>query len=289
MASSRELKNRINSVHSSQKITGAMKMIASAKLRKAENALYNTRPYLEELQQMGRMVRAQETQYITPFSEKRPLRKAGIVVFGSDDGLCGSFNLTILKRSLEMLMLYKEKTGQTVKVYAVGKKIRTELKKHEEVELIHIPNMNTPKMYNKGILQLADRLMADFIQGELDHVEVVYTHFVSIGTQEITSRQLLPRVSWAQEEQKGNPPARYIYEPDGQTILEMLYPLAIRADLLQRLLENQASEQAARILAMQMANDNARKLLKELQLEYNKLRQENITTELLDIAGGAQE
>lgn len=290
MATTRELKGRINSIHSSQKITGAMKMIASARLRKAENALYNTRPYLEEVQRLLDRITQQDCEYASPLGEVRKLQRVGLIVFGSDDGLCGSFNLLLYKKFLETLTEYQTGLEEPVMVYPIGRKIRTEVRKTPGVTIMDIPEQFSQREYNKGILMMADQLIDFFLSGKIDRIEVIYVHFKSIGTQEVKRMQLLP---W-----KGEVPKElsedelnkiYIYEPDCATILELLYPLAIRSNLLQTLLENQASEQAARILSMQMANDNAIKLLKDLQLEYNKLRQQVITAELLDIAGGSVE
>jgi F-type H+-transporting ATPase subunit gamma len=288
VSTSRELKSRIGSVNSSQKITGAMKMIASARLRKAETALYHTRPYLEELQRMLERVTAQESDYLSPLAAGRDPRRVALVVFGSDDGLCGSFNVMLYKKLLEAANAYAG--AESIKVYPVGRKIQAELKKNNSVEVMPLPEALLQKDYATGMLTLADDLIRQYLAGEVDRVEVIYAHFKSIGTQVMTRLPFLP---W-QGVHAGELPAserdqEYIYEPDQGTLIDMLYPLVLRATLFRALLENQISEQAARILSMQMANDNATKLLKSLQLEYNKLRQQNITAELLDIVGGTIE
>ena len=287
MATTRELKGRINSVHSSQKITGAMKMISSARLRKAENALYNTCPYLEQLQRLLDRI-AGTCDYISPWSIERSVEKVAVVVFGSDEGLCGSFNLMLYKKLQEEL-LDREK-GKKVEVYPVGKKILTEVKRTAGIEIKEIPELTVQKEHSNVMLSLADELMYRFLKKEVDRVDIIYAHYKSIGSQEMTCFQLLPWKGKELEKLSVTEQNRiYIYEPDCVSILDTVYPLTIRSALYRAFLENQTSEQAARILSMQMANDNAIKLLGNLQLEYNKLRQQGITTELLDIAGGVVE
>ena len=271
-----------------------MKLIASARLRKAENALYNTRPYLEEIQRLLGRLGDQVDDYVSPLGVEREVRRVAVIVFGSDDGLCGSFNVMLFKKFQEVLADFATGLEEPLNVYPVGKKIRSEMKKAAGINVMTLPPAFAQKEYSKGVLTIADELIRQYIAGEIDRVEVVYARFKSIGTQVMTRMQLLP---WKQPEglqpvveQAGSKQNHvYIYEPDATSILEMLYPLVLRVTLLQTLLENQTSEQAARIVSMQIANDNARKLLKTLQLEYNKLRQQGITAELLDIAGGAQE
>ena len=257
MASTRELKGRINSVHSSQKITGAMKMISSAQLRKSENALNHARPYMEQLQNILDHIASEINDYQSPLSQDRPVQRVAIVIFAANEGLCGAFNLLLYKKLLETLKEYDGKVKSPVFVYPVGRKLVNDIKR---------------------------------TRGDVDRVEVIYAHYKSMGTQIISREQLLP---WVPQETKALSDKErnkvYIYEPDCEEILETIYPLVIHSTMYRYLLENQTSEQASRILSMQMANDNAIKLLKNLQLEYNKLRQQNITAELMDIVGGSIE
>jgi F-type H+-transporting ATPase subunit gamma len=262
-----------------------MKMIASARLRKVESALHHTRPYLEELQRMLERVAAQESDYLSPLGTDRAVRRVALVVFGSDDGLCGSFNVMLYKKLLEAVNAHAG--ADSVRVYPIGRKIQVEVRKNSGVELMPLPEAILQKDYAAGMLTLADDLIRQLLEGEVDRVEVIYARFKSIGTQVMTRMPFLPwKGVHAGELSASERNKEYIYEPDQAAIIEMLYPLVLRATLFRTLLENQISEQAARILSMQMANDNATKLLKSLQLEYNKLRQQNITAELLDIVGG---
>ena len=261
MATMRELKGRINSVHSSQKITGAMKMISSARLRKAENKLLQAEPYRRKLWEIYAHIEKSGCEFQSPLTEGRQVKKVAIVIFASDDGLCGAFNINLYKKLVGEVQAYQKKGIREITVFPVGKKILAEVKRIEGIRL----------------------------KGKYDQVGVIYAHYKSIGVQIIRLRPFLPVTVELEEhiEITGRPDPWYIYEPGCEQVLAMLYPLMMRALMYNMWVENKTSEQAARILAMQMANDNAVKLLGKLQLEYNKLRQQGITSELLDIAGGS--
>lgn len=284
----RELKGRINSVHSSQKITGAMKMISSARLRKAESKLLQAGPYRQKLWEIYAHIQKSGCEYVSPLAEKREVKRVAILIFASDDGLCGAFNINLYKKLVEVVHNYQSSGKHEITLFPVGKKIMTDIKKIKGVRLEGHPAAFEEKDYVKGTRLLADDLMKAFLDGKYDRVEVVYAHYKSMGVQIIRLRQFLPVTL---EGEENIPPLQedpwYIYEPDCKSILEMLYPLLLHALMYEMFMQNRTSEQAARILAMQMANDNAVKLLGNLQLEYNKLRQQGITSELLDIAGGS--
>lgn len=291
MASMRELKGRIESVHSSQKITGAMKMISSARLRKAENKLLQSAPYRRKLWEIYKHIRQSGCEYVSPWVAQREVKKIALVVLASDDGLCGAFNINLFKRLVEAVHHWQAKDVQDIAVFAVGKKILFDVRRLKGIRLIDPPKSFEEKDYARATRELADTLMDGFLSGEYDRVEVVYTFYKSIGTQLVRNRQFLPFVAETETEEPEvlKKEAWYIYEPDCQGVLEMMYPLLLHAAMHESFLQNRTSEQAARILAMQLANDNAVKLLGKLQLEYNKLRQQGITTELLDIAGGQRD
>lgn len=288
MATMRELKGRIDSVHSSQKITGAMKMISSARLRKAENKLLHANPYRRKLEEIYAHILKSGCDYISPLAEQRKVKGVAIVVFASDDGLCGAFNLNLYKKLLEVIRDYQHTAGIEITVIPVGKKILPEVRRIKNIHLGNHPEAFEQKEEVRATRELTGGLVEAFLKGKYDRVEVVYAHYKSMGVQIDRVRQFLPVVV---EQEEGTKEAEeepwYIYEPDCGSILRMLYPLLLQASMYEMFLENKTSEQAARILAMQMANDNALKLLGNLQLEFNKLRQQGITTELLDIAGGS--
>lgn len=285
MASIRELKGRIGSVSSSEKITGAMKMISSAKLHKAMQALQRVVPFRQQIQSTIDHLLAADSEYISPLAQERPLQHVGIVLLGSDEGLCGAFNVTLFKHALDRIASLQEQGVTAITLYPIGKKVTAAAKKlHiEGVTVTTIPYMNS-KSPREEIEKMAGELTEAFLKGETDCVEVVFMHFISTGRQRVTHRTMLPVVAESTSGKKECKP--YIFEPDVATIFDTVLPLAVIASLQESIGENRASEQAARVLAMQSANDNAKKLHDELQLEYNKLRQQSITNELLDILGG---
>ena len=285
MASIRELKGRIGSVSSSEKITGAMKMISSAKLHKAMQALQRVVPFRQQIQSTIDHLLAADSEYISPLAQVRPLQHVGIVLLGSDEGLCGAFNVTLFKHALDRIASLKEEGVTAITLYPIGKKVVTAAKKLriEGVSVTTTPYMNS-KSSREEIEKMAGELTDTFLTGQTDRVEVVFMHFISTGRQRVTHRAMLPVVAESSAGHKECKP--YIFEPDVATIFDTVLPLAVIASLQESVSENRASEQAARVLAMQSANDNAKKLHDELQLEYNKLRQQSITNELLDILGG---
>lgn len=289
MATMRELKGRIASVHSSQKITGAMKMISSARLRKAENKLLQATPYRKKLWEIYAHIERSGCDYQSPLAVVRKVKSVAVVIYASDDGLCGAFNINLYKKLSEVVHSYQNAGVREITVFPVGKKIASDVRRIPGIKLGNHPAEFEHKDYPAATRVFADELAENFLKGDYDRIDVVYAHYKSMGVQLIQVKQFLPvvteplEVSDVPDEQE----PWYIYEPDCKTVLEMLYPLLLHAWMYEKLMENKTSEQAARILAMQMANDNALKLLGNLQLEYNKLRQQGITTELLDIAGGS--
>ena len=287
MASIRELKGRIGSVSTSEKITGAMKMISSAKMHKAMQALQRVEPFRRQIQSTIDNLLVADSQYTSPLTQQRPISSVGIVLLGSDEGLCGAFNMMLFKRMLETINRVKEENGEetTFVLYPIGKKVVTAAKKLSlpGVSVTELPYM-TAKSDGEKIKQMCDEISENYLSGVLDRVEIVFMEFLSVGRQRLATRTMLPVIAEASDNiVEGKP---YLFEPDVATIFDEVLPLSVLATLQESICENRASEQAARVLAMQSANDNAKKLREELQLEYNKLRQQSITNELLDILGG---
>jgi F-type H+-transporting ATPase subunit gamma len=296
MSTLRELKTRIGSVSSSEKITGAMKMISSAKVHKFEQALKRLVPYRAQIQSiMGHLLDA-DAQFSSPLIEDRPeVKTVGVAVFGSDDGLCGAYNINIFKHLLVTLNRIKE-ANPSLKphfvLYPVGKKMRRAVEKlaSDDIRVVTSENINS-KMEGKTVNDFTLSLQDSFSKGELDEVHVVYMNFLSLSRQRVKDSQLFPieadKITDSIESSNANKP--YLFEPDANRIFNEVLPMFVLSTMQEITVENRASEQAARIMAMQSANDNAKKLLDSLQLEYNKLRQQSITTELLDILGGQVE
>lgn len=293
MASMRELKGRIGSVSSSQKITGAMKMISSAKMRKAELALRKVRPFRNQIQTTISHLLEADGEYTSPLTEQRAVKRIALVLLGSDEGLCGAFNVSLCKLLLETIRNARAEAPVSFVIYPVGKKAVKFASKLAcaDIEVVQLPYMSA-KSSAEEVKQFTAVLTESFLNREVDRVEVVYMNFKSMSRQELATRVVLPIEAGnfpGASEGKYNSNKPYLFEPDANTIYNKILPLFVLSDMQELVCENRASEQAARVMAMQTANDNATKLLEELQLEYNKLRQQSITTELLDILGGKVE
>lgn len=296
MATLRELKTRIGSVSSSEKITGAMKMISSAKVHKNEQELRRLLPFKSQIQSIMGHILASDATFESPLIQDRDVHKICLVVYGSDDGLCGAYNMNVFKKLLEELNHLREKYGNDVEftIYPVGKKVAKAIThiKDSHIGTKHYEGVDS-KMGAERVNDFTLTLREGFTAGEFDLIEVVYMKFFSISRQKATVDQLFPvkdDVLLAESEGKGDKDTQvYIFEPDPNSIFNEVLPMFVLSMMQEITIENRASEQAARVMAMQAANDNAKKLNEELQLEYNKLRQQSITTELLDILGGQVE
>lgn len=290
MATLRELKGRIGSVASSEKITGAMKMISSAKMHKAEQALKQLFPFRRQIETIISNLLSADAEFSSPLLDKREIRHIGVAVWGSDDGLCGAYNVNISKRLISLIDGYKEAYGENVKVtlLPIGVKMAKAVKKLAEASVtIALPDGVDSKSAGRAVKAFTEELCYRFTSGEFDRVDMLYTHYRSVSRQELRVEQLLPVAQSAfavDGVSHSNRP--YLFEPDANTIFNSVLPMYLLAVTQDVFTENRASEQAARVMAMQSANDNAKKLLEQLRLEYNKLRQQSITTELLDILGG---
>ena len=293
MATLRELKTRIGSVSSSEKITGAMKMISSAKVHKFEQSLRQLLPYKNQIQSiMGHILESGES-FNSPLIENREVKTICLVAYGSDDGLCGAYNMNVFKHTLSVINEMRDKYGNGTKfvIYPVGRKIAKAVAKLQDgdISVVRVAGVDS-KMDGAAVNAFTMKLQEGFLNHDFDMVYSVYTNFISMARQRLKYEQMLP-VDSAAIAQEATKPGKdenkmYIFEPGADSIFRQVLPMFVLSAMQEITLENRASEQAARVMAMQSANDNARKLLEELQLEYNKLRQQSITTELLDILGG---
>lgn len=295
MATLKALKTRIGSVSSSEKITGAMKMISSAKVHKNEAELRKLLPFKNQVKSiMGHLLET-DMEFDSPLLMEREVKKVGVVVYGTDDGLCGAYNLNIFKHLLiEISRLHQEYGNDLeITIFPVGKKILKAVSriKNEDIKLKAIQGVDS-KMLPSVVNNFVNELRNSFVTGELDLIEVVYMQFKSMSKQLLTVEQLFPVSRQVIEGDNLNAESDnklYIFEPDANSIFNEVLPMFVLSTMQEITIENRASEQAARVMAMQSANDNAKKLLESLQLEFNKLRQQGITTELLDILGGQVE
>ncbi|MGM9816512.1 MAG: ATP synthase F1 subunit gamma [Lepagella sp.] len=294
MATLRELKTRIGSVASTEKITGAMKMISSAKVHQNEAALRKLQPFKDKIKSIMGHILSTDQNFDSPLIVAREVNRAAIVVFGSDDGLCGAYNSNILKGMLAHIESLRQELGEdlAIDIYPVGKKML------KTVERLHDSRLNIistdgvdSKMKGEQVNAFTDSLRRTFISGETDRIDVIYMKYKSMSRQILTTEPLFPISEKAllEDASEVNDNQLYIFEPDANSIFNEVLPMFVLSTMQEITIENRSSEQAARVMAMQSANDNAKKLLEELRLEYNKLRQQSITTELLDILGGQVE
>lgn len=290
MATLRELKGRIGSVASSEKITGAMKMISSAKMHKAEGELRKLKPYRECIETIIGNVLQSDATFSSPLTEVRPLNTVTLVILGSDDGLCGAYNVNLAKFMAAQIAEMRQAHGQELKfrIYPVGKKMRKIVGKLQsaDIEVVEPQDVDS-KSSGRPVKDFEAMLRSEFTSGRTDAVKVIYMYYHSAARQIATCDNLLPLAADAFSHTAGKASARpYLFEPDADAVFTTVLPMYLLSLTQEVFVENRASEQAARVMAMQSANDNAKKLQEQLSLEFNKLRQQSITTELLDIVGG---
>ncbi|MBD5372103.1 MAG: ATP synthase F1 subunit gamma [Bacteroides sp.] len=287
MATLRDLKGRIGSVSSSEKITGAMKMISSAKMNKAVRDIKRLLPFRNQLEAIIAHLLEADAQCVSPLTEEREVSHLTVVVAGSDDGLCGAYNLNIFKELLAHVNSIRESLpSASIRLIPVGSKMVKAVGKlsMDRVEVITDAPVNSKSTADE-IKRFTQDLQRSFLAGETDRVDFIYMGFISPARQRIKCEQLLP-VSAVEGDASAQVSQPYLFEPTADEIFAQALPLMLLSRVQEGFSENRASEQAARVIAMQSANDNASKLLEQLQLEYNKLRQQSITNELLDILGG---
>ena len=278
---------------SSEKITGAMKMISSAKVHKNEMELKRLLPFRRQVNSIMGHLLATGLEFDSPLISKREVKNAAIIVFGSDDGLCGAYNINIFKYLLSEIRKIRETLKDAkITIYPVGKKIANAARKLDlpGVEVESPGEGVDSKMLPETVNDFTNGMKAKFQDGEFDQVQTIYMRFVSMSKQipeTVTLFPVDPEVEGEHDSKDDN--KLYLFEPDPDSIFNEVLPMFVLSTMQEITIENRASEQAARVMAMQSANDNAKKLLDELQLEYNKLRQQAITTELLDILGGQVE
>ena len=320
MPSLKEIKGRIASVNSTRKITSAMKMVASSKLHHAQVAIQNMLPYETMLEHILKSFLAAEAEAQTIYDQERPVKRVALVVFSSNSSLCGGFNANVIKLMQRTVEAYTKELGEgSVEVYPVGRKVAEKARKlgytcfGEYASLVDHPHV-------QPCIDIAMELGEKFAKGEIDRVEIIYHHFKSAGSQVLTNKQFLPidieselerdherdltsniATKKAQDYLMKNRRRKkevkegeavllndnFIVEPDMNSVLTQLLPKMAHLMLYTALLDSVASEHAARMVAMQTATDNADELLRQLNLQYNKSRQQAITSELLDIVGGS--
>ena len=293
MGSLKEVKNRINSVKSTRQITSAMKMVASAKLHKVQGRIENMLPYQQKLNEILTNFLSTDATFETPYTDVRPVARVALVVFSSNSSLCGAFNANVIKMLGATLEEYQPLGKENILIYPVGKKVEMAVAKLGYQSQGSYQEMAEKPSYVQAY-ELAALLMKEFVEKQVDRVELIYHHFKSMGSQVLTREEYLPidlsKVeATAATEGSGKRGFQndYIVEPPvGQLIADLL-PKVLSQKLFTVLQDSNASEHAARMLAMQTATDNANELIQDLTKQYNKGRQQAITNELLDIIAGS--
>ena len=283
MASLKEVKGRIATVNNTRKITSAMKMVASAKLHKAQGAITNMLPYERRLH--GLLTNLLGGSEVLVWNTPREVKRVALVVFSSNSSLCGGFNANVIKHATQWLSQYQALGKDNILLYPVGKKVADALSKMGYAVQGNFQHLADKPSFAEAA-ELAQGLMNLFTRGEVDRVELLYNHFKSTASQILTREVYLP-MQTSGNTIEGKEDMDYILEPSREELLATLLPKVLRMKLYTVLLDSNASEHAARTMAMQIATDNADDLLQELTLMYNKTRQQAITNELLDIVGGS--
>lgn len=288
MASLKEVKGRINSINGTLKITSAMKMVSSSKLHKAQGAIENMLPYERRLHRILTHFLAADTPVNSVYAEQKSVKKIALVVFASNSSLCGGFNMNVIRHLSELIEAYASQVGrENILVYPIGRKVADAVKKMPGIEPMGDYQHLSGKPNYPEAASLAADLMSRFLRGEIQQVELLYNHFKSTSTQVLTRETYLPiRLDAAPGEVHDAGGSDYLIEPSGEKLLEALLPKVLRMKMYTVLLDSNAAEHAARMMAMQVATDNANELIQDLTLIYNKSRQQAITNELLDIIGG---
>ena len=281
MANLKEIRGRITSISSTMQITSAMKMVSAAKLKRAQDAIQQMRPYAEKLQNILSNLSASldsgEGQFSTPKRKGRAL----VVVITSNRGLCGAFNSSVIKAALA----YEADMTEGVKVdyLCLGKK-GLDFLRRRNYSIAGEQNKIWENLNFDQSSEIAQGIMDDFLAGKYENVVLAYNSFKNAASQLVKVEQFLP----VEMPKDAKSTGEYLFEPDKKEIVEQLIPQSLKTQLFKALLDSQASEHGARMTAMHKATDNAKELKKELSLTYNKLRQASITNEILEIVGGAE-
>lgn len=283
MANLKELRNRIASVSSTMQITSAMKMVSAAKLKKAQDAVTQMRPYAVKLNAVLSNVSATLDASENPFAVERTVRRVLVLPVSSNRGLCGAFNTNVYKATRALIASY-EAQGAQAEVWGVGKKASEPFRKLDLVTCDFNATMGAVSF--AGAQEIGQKAMEAFTSGQVDAVYVVYNRFKNAAVQEVMTEQVLPIAAPSAE----GPAAQsdYLYSPSKEEILLDLIPTTIKIQVFKALLDSVASEHGARMTAMHKATDNANSMRSELRLQYNKARQAAITNEILEIVAGAE-
>lgn len=284
MSFAQEIRGKISSIKGTQKITCAMEMVAASKMRKAQERMTLSRPYAHKILDVISHIASSHAEYQHPYLQVREVKRAGFLIITTDKGLCGGLNSNLLKMALQQFQACKEK-DIAIDLAVIGGKGDAFFKRIGGNIVAHADHLgDAPQLQDLiGVIKV---LLDAYKQGELDSLTIIYNEFINTMTQKPKALSLLPIVP--PEKSKLNYHWDYLYEPDAKPLLELILTRYIESQVYQSVVENVACEQAARMVAMKSATDNAGELINDLQLAYNKARQASITKELAEIVAGSE-
>lgn len=285
MAGAKEIRNKIGSVKSTQKITKAMEMVAASKMRRSQDAMEASRPYAETMRKVIGHVANANLEYRHPYLEEREAKRVGYIIVSTDRGLCGGLNINVFKKAVTDIQTWKEK-GAEIELAVIGSKATAFFKHGGAKVAAQVSGLgDSPSL--EDLIGSVGVMLKKYDEGELDRLYVVFNKFVNTMVQQPTIDQLLPLPKSDSKEMQREHSWDYIYEPEPKPLLDTLLVRYVESQVYQGVVENLACEQAARMIAMKVATDNATNLIEDLELVYNKARQAAITQELSEIVGGA--
>ncbi len=285
MAGAKEIRTKISSINKTRKITRAMEMVAASKMRKTQDRMRASKPYANKIYDVVKHIARANSEYRHPFISEREIKRVGVIVVTTDRGLCGGLNANLLRETIRTIRVWKEQ-GKEVDVAVIGRKGQAFFKRVGGNILGSVDHLGDTPSINDfiGIVKV---MIDSYYNGTIDALHIVYNEFVNTMTQKPMVKQLLPLPKSEEDSNSMSHHWDYIYEPDAKDLLDDLLERYIELQVYQGVVENIACEQAAKMIAMKNATDNAGDLIKEFQLAYNKARQAAITQELAEIVGGA--
>ena len=282
----KEVRERITSVQNTMQITSAMKMVAAAKLRRAQDVITRMRPYAEKLQGVLSNVSASLDSSDGVYSQQRDVKRVLIVTITSNRGLCGGFNNNIIKAANTLM----QDEGVEYHVLPLGKKAYEAFLKRSELKAVGFDE-DAWKIYDdlnfERAQKIGEDIMTQFVNGQYDDVKIIYNRFVNAAVQDVTTENFLPLVASASEDESAMD-TDYLFEPSQAEIVEQIIPSSLKVQLYKGILDSNAAEHGARMTAMHQATENAGDMLRDLRISYNKARQASITTEILEIVAGSE-
>lgn len=285
MAGAKEIRTKISSINKTRKITAAMEMVAASKMRKTQERMRASKPYAKKIYEVVKHIARAASEYRHPFMGEREIKRVGVIVVTTDRGLCGGLNANLLRETIRTIRGWKEQ-GKEIDLAVIGRKGQAFFKRVGGTILGSVDHLGDTPSINDfiGVVKV---MLDAYYQGTIDALHIVYNEFINTMTQKPTVVQLLPLPKSEEDSNAMGHHWDYIYEPDAKDLLDNLLERFIELEVYQAVVENIACEQAAKMIAMKNATDNAGELIKEFQLAYNKARQAAITQELAEIVGGA--